>query len=176
MGAIGVSGMRRRLSTAYALALLFCSSVHAGEVPQTIYDSGETLPIARYYEHLAPADGTPPPAPPVSLMNDLLPIRTPELSPGDVAARPLQRPALTRPLFLIGSDARSLAWLTRHRARLLSLQAVGMLVQAENRDDLARVARAASGVPIMPAPATTVAHAFGLTHYPVLISRTGIEQ
>lgn len=168
--------MRRRVYFLLEVLWLCCGAAHAGGVPVVIHDSGETLPMARYYENLAPADGTSPPAPPVSLEQDFLPIRTPELSPGDVAARTLRRPALTRPLFLIGSDARSLAWLVRHRHRLLELQAIGMLVQAEDIDDLARVAHAAAGLPIMPASASSVAQALGLAHYPVLISATGIEQ
>src|SRR3569833_1525838 len=57
----------------------------AGEMPQTIYDSGETLPIAPYYERLAPDDDTPVPAAPTSLEHDQLPIRTPALSTGEVA-------------------------------------------------------------------------------------------
>src|SRR3569833_1769375 len=116
----------------------------AGEMPQTIYDSGEPLPIAPYYERLAPDDDTPIPAAPTSLEHALLPIRTPELSPGEVAARPLYRPALTRPLFLIGSAARSLAWLMRQRTRLRTLLAIGLLFQAESPADLARRARLSS--------------------------------
>jgi len=170
--------MWRRGHTACLLISMTVAAhaAYAGEVPQTIYDSGETLPIAPYYERLAPDDDTPVPAAPTSLEHDLLPIRTPELSPGEVAARPLYRPALTRPLFLIGSDARSLAWLMRQRTRLRTLHAIGLLVQAESPADLARVARAAGGLSIMPASATTVAQALNLKHYPVLIQSTGIEQ
>src|SRR3569833_96291 len=155
--------MWRRGHTACLLISMTVAAhaAYAGEVPQTIYDSGETLPIAPYYERLAPDDDTPVPAAPTSLEHDLLPIRT---------------PALTRPLCLIGSDARSLAWLMRQRTRLRTLHAIGLLVQAESPADLARVARAAGGLSIMPASATTVAQALNLKHYPVLIQSTGIEQ
>src|SRR3569833_23032 len=176
-GGIGVTMWRRGHTACLLISMTVAAhAAYAGEVPQTIYDSGETLPIAPYYERLAPDDDTPIPAAPTAREHDLLPIRTPELSPGEVAARPLYRPALTRPLFLIGSDARSLAWLMRQRTRLRTLHAIGLLVQAESPADLARVARAAGGLSIMPASATTVAQALNLKHYPVLIQSTGIEQ
>lgn len=169
--------MPPRLPFSLVLFFVSCNAVNgAGHPPQLIYDSGETLPIARYYESLAPADATSAPSPPTAFITQLLPIRTPELTPGQVIARPHARPALTRPLFLIGSDAASLAWLQRHRQRLLQVQAIGMLVQAESSADLARVARSAAGLSIMPASASTVAQSLGLSHYPVLISSTGIEQ
>ena len=51
-----------------------------------------------------------------------------------------------------------------------------MLVQAETVDDLRVVAELANGLPILPAPATDIAAALGLSHYPVLISSEGIAQ
>jgi integrating conjugative element protein (TIGR03765 family) len=54
--------------------------------------------------------------------------------------------------------------------------AVGMLVHAETIDDLRVMAELAKGLSILPAPATDIAEALGLSHYPVLISREGIAQ
>ena len=51
-----------------------------------------------------------------------------------------------------------------------------MLVQAETTDDLRIVSELANGFPILPAPATDIAQALSLSHYPVLISSEGISQ
>ena len=96
-----------------------------------------------------------------------------------MSRRPLQlsdSAASPRPFFLIGSDAASRDWLTRHRDRLKELGAVGMLVQAESVEDLEIIARIADGLPILPAPAADIGRALGIEHFPVLISRRGIEQ
>ena len=90
-------------------------------------------------------------------------------------ARSHNRP-FTRPFFLIGSDTRSRQWLQDHRERLKDIGAVGMLVQADTLDDLLMIAELADGLSILPASASDIAKALGLSHYPVLISAHGIEQ
>ena len=57
-----------------------------------------------------------------------------------------------------------------------AIGAVGMLVQAETREDLEAVADLADGLSILPASASDIAKALGISHYPVLISAHGIEQ
>ena len=54
--------------------------------------------------------------------------------------------------------------------------AVGMLVQAETREDLRAIAELADGLSILPASASDIVKALGISHYPVLISARGIEQ
>lgn len=104
-----------------------------------------------------------------------LPIRSPGLTPGRVKTRSHERP-FTRPLFLIGSDPRSWRWLKRNQARLKAIGAVGMLVQAETVGDLELIIELAIGLSILPASATDIAKALGISHYPVLISAHAIEQ
>jgi len=108
-------------------------------------------------------------------LDELLPIETPTLIPGPVEPRHITLP-LHQPLFLIGSDARSRAWLAQNRERLKQLHAVGMLIEARTRADLEAIAAIADGLPITPASATDIAELLDLIHYPVLITRTGIEQ
>lgn len=147
-----------------------------------IYDNGETRPLAPFLsvfgESPSPAPYHPP-DPGVADIARLLPIRSPGLTPGRVAPRPLSLPqggTLTQPMFLIGSDPGSLQWLVDHHERLRTLNAVGMLVQADTVRDLEAVAELADGLPILPAPAGDIARALGIRHVPVLISRHGIEQ
>lgn len=162
---------------AIAIASFTWTSVSLA-APVVIHDTGRGLSLAPYFEPLkgAQTDASPTAPVPDSVADGLLPIHTPEMSPGTVAQRPLNKPELTQPLFLIGSDALSLAWLRRHRGRLIQINAIGMLVEARTAADLQAVANLAQGLRIMPASASDIARLLGLTHYPVLIARTGIEQ
>ncbi len=147
-----------------------------------IYDSGDTQSIAPFLEAFELANEIPrqnpvPTKPSLGAANPeaWLPIQSPGLTPGFVQARSHDRP-FARPFFLIGSDARSLQWLKNHRDRLKEIGAVGMLVQADTLDDLRTIAELADGLSILPASATDIAKALGISHYPVLISVHGIEQ
>jgi integrating conjugative element protein (TIGR03765 family) len=147
-----------------------------------IHDSGDTRPLAPLLE--AVGAKVPPggertdasyPALGAATIECLLPIRSPGLTPGQVERRPVNQ-RFARPFFLVGSDRVSRDWLAKNRAELVRIGAVGMLVQAETADDLRVVAELANGLPILPAPATDIATALGLSHYPVLISAKGIAQ
>jgi len=108
-----------------------------------------------------------------------LPIRTPQVSPGPVDPQPLPLPAgvaLPRPFFLVGADKLSRDWLALHRDRLIEIQAIGMLVDADTADDVAAIKAIANGLPILPASASDIVAPLQITHIPVLISERGIEQ
>jgi integrating conjugative element protein (TIGR03765 family) len=147
-----------------------------------IYDSGHTQPIAPFLDVFASAGETPQQSP-VPTRSQLgaadpeawLPIQSPGLTPGPVEARSQDRP-FARPFFLIGSDTRSLQWLQDHLDRLKEIGAVGMLVQADTQHDLRTIASLADGLSILPASASDIAKALGISHYPVLISAHSIEQ
>ena len=169
------------------LAALLCPVI-VWAAPSVIYDSGQTKSLEPFLEPLRgeapPPDTRQSPSGKAGLtVEDLLPIKTPEMNPGLVAAHVLdplgkaQTNAIgARPLFLIGADALSRRWLAQHRARLKELGAIGMLVQADTSEDLQAIARIAQGLPIMPAPGTEIARLYALKHYPVLIWRGRIEQ
>ncbi len=146
-----------------------------------IHDSGDTRPLAPLLEVFAADEPPVPRADPhrpnlgAADLDRLLPIQSPGLTPGKVERRHLEL-NFARPFFLIGSDPVSRHWLAKHRAELLRIGAVGMLVQVETVDDLRAIAELSGGLPILPAPATDIAEALGLSHYPVLISNQGIEQ
>ena len=164
-----------------AIAYLLVPALSQAELT-VIYDSGDTQPIAPFLDVFESADeflqqSTVLTKPQLGAADPeaWLPIQSPGLTPGSVQARAHDRPFI-RPFFLIGSDARSRQWLQAHRDRLKALGAAGMLVQADTVDDLYAIAELAGGVAILPAPASDIARALGITHYPVLISAHGIEQ
>ena len=160
--------------------------VSAGSALTVIYDSGETYSLAPFFEVFdedtdrreGPLASPIPPSPPAmgaAELERLLPIRSPGLTPGRVARRDSKRP-FGRPFFLIGADGRSREWFATHRDRLAEIGAVGMLIEAETLDDLRAIAAIADGLPILPASASDIAAALGLVHYPVLITKDGIQQ
>jgi len=163
------------------LVAAFSPCLAAAELT-VIYDSGDTRSLAPYLKVFethgiepARAPSPKPPALGAADLAQLLPIRSPGLTPGPVERQAMSRP-FTRPFFLIGSDPLSRDWLATHRDRLAEIGAVGMLVQAETVDDLRAIAELADGLPILPASASDIARALGLSHYPVLITRSGLEQ
>lgn len=106
---------------------------------------------------------------------DMLPVRTTALSPGAVASRRQATPGMPA-LFLIGDDRLSQAWLKRRLPALQQLKAVGLVVQVKSASDLERLRGLASGLSLYPASADDLAQRLKLTHYPVLITATAIEQ
>lgn len=106
---------------------------------------------------------------------DMLPVRSERLSPGDVARRVIHAPGLT-PVFLVGDDDRSRAWLRQRAPTLRDLGAVGLVVQIESPQALAALRALAPGLTLAPASGDELAQRLGLRHYPVLVTATGIEQ
>ncbi|EBX8650945.1 integrating conjugative element protein [Salmonella enterica subsp. enterica serovar Westhampton] len=104
----------------------------------------------------------------------VLPIRTPELSPGPLEARSLSMPGM-RSIFLIGDDDLSRRWLSLRRDQLIQLNAVGYVVNASKAawDDLQHQA---NGLELLPVSGSDLAVRLGISHYPVLISEKGLEQ
>ncbi|AVD90019.1 integrating conjugative element protein [Pseudomonas sp. SWI44] len=105
----------------------------------------------------------------------VLPVRSERLTPGTVPPRTLDLPAIT-PLFLVGQDAFSLNWLSRHAQALRDLGASGLAVEVADVQALRRIQAAAPGVNIWPVSGDDIAERLELEHYPVLITPTGLEQ
>ncbi len=104
----------------------------------------------------------------------MLPVRSARLTPGDEPRRVIRAPGLT-PLFLVGDDDRSRAWLRQRRAALTELRAVGMVVNVATPEALAALRKLVPGITLAPASGDDVAQRLGVRHYPVLITATGIE-
>jgi integrating conjugative element protein (TIGR03765 family) len=144
-----------------------------------------------YYQVLSPQAGPPSPASPSSMPTPrvgdtadaqaaMLPVRSMRLAPGVVQRRllPATPGAIpgVKPLFLVGDDAHSRAWLQQHQAALRALQAVGLVVNVESMDALRALRRVAPGLILSPVCGDELAQRLDLRHYPVLITSSGIEQ
>ena len=106
---------------------------------------------------------------------DMLPVKSALLSPGSVERRSIQAPGL-QPLFLVGDDELSQAWLRERAASLLTLNAVGLVINVDTAAGLAHLRELAPGLTLSPVSGDDLAQRLELRHYPVLITPTGIEQ
>ena len=137
-----------------------------------------------YYQALNPQDAgpaQPPVAAPVPRVDNpasaeaaVLPVRSARLTPGDEPRRVIRAPGLT-PLFLVGDDDHSRAWLRQRRAALQELRAVGLVVNVATPEALVALRRLAPGLMLSPIAGDDLAQRLGIRHYPVLITATGIE-
>ncbi|MFB4390382.1 MULTISPECIES: integrating conjugative element protein [unclassified Pseudomonas] len=105
----------------------------------------------------------------------VMPVHSARLTPGDVSRRALDLPGIA-PLFLVGADAASLAWLTQHAPALKQLGANGLAVEVADAAALQRIQAVAPGLAIWPVSGDDIAERLELKHYPVLITPTGLEQ
>jgi len=140
--------------------------------PVVIFDSGNTQPLPApgmpMRIQLPSGDNIPNP--------EVLPVKTPSMSPGRVALRKINRPTLNRPVFIVGYDPLSLKWLILHHTQLKQLNALGIAVNVDTQNQLQQLIKAAGGIDISPVSGTAIAKQLRLTHYPALVSRTRIEQ
>lgn len=114
-------------------------------------------------------------APDPRVLNWVLPVHSARLTPGAVPRRTLDLPGIT-PLFLVGQDPASLAWLAQHTQALQDLGASGLAVEVADAQALRRIQAAAPGLNIWPVSGDDIAERLELEHYPVLITPTGLEQ
>ena len=162
-----------------SILLIVCPAVSAELV--VIYDNGNTRPISDFLGPAQRAESTderPSMTDALTSLTDaatLLPIESPGLTPGTVSTRAYHQP-FAAAFFLIGADQQSLLWLQRHRAQLLDMDAVGLLVQAESIADLEAIAAIANGLSITPASGSDIAKALDISHYPVAVSGGRIWQ
>lgn len=159
-----------------------CSAVFAQhpDSPLIVVEDLGGNPTAPYYDALAPDEESPSlgqssPPPRGYSEADMLPVHSSQLTPGVVGKHRIQAPGLT-PLFLIGDDDRSRAWLSQHLPMLQRSAAVGLVVNVETKNALQSLRALAPGLELVPAAADDLAQRLGLSHYPVLITSTGVEQ
>lgn len=106
---------------------------------------------------------------------DMLPVRSALLSPGKVERQSMDATGL-RPLFLVGDDELSRNWLHQRAGSLRALGAVGLVVNVESAEGLARLRGMAPDLTLSPAFGDDLAQRLGIRHYPVLITATDLEQ
>ena len=105
----------------------------------------------------------------------MLPVVSHKLTPGNVKPIVLELTGMS-PIFLIGADELSRLWLSQHYDNLLSQQAVGLVVNVTTLDELNQLRRLAPNLTLLPSPADDLSDRLKLSHYPALITETGVSQ
>ena len=117
-----------------------------------------------------------PAAPPESLsISDMLPVSTPEMSPGTVSPQPLELSGMP-PVFVVGDDSLSKQWLSQHAAALSQMRATGMVVSVKDAAALSALRALAPSTEMVPVSGGDLARRLHLAHYPVLITDKGLSQ
>jgi integrating conjugative element protein (TIGR03765 family) len=165
----------------FLLAVLGSLSTPAGAAELIVVEDRGGVSALPYYEALVSPEEDRERAPasrpiPRSLSEAeafLLPVRSTRLSPGEEPARAIRAPGLT-PIFLVGDDDLSRAWLQRHYAELRDLRALGLVVNVSSPESLARLRHLVPDLTLSPASGDDLAERLGISHYPVRITATGI--
>lgn len=171
-----------------ATAAIHPAAAQPHAAPLIVVEDRGGVSALPYYQALDPQDAppaaaapaqpaSPAPAPRPGSAADaeaaMLPVRSALLTPGDEPARVIRAPGLN-PLFLVGDDDRSRAWLHEHQAELVSLHAVGLVVNVSTAAALVVLRHLVPDLMLAPTPADDLAQRLGVRHYPVLITATGI--
>jgi integrating conjugative element protein (TIGR03765 family) len=162
------------------VALLFWLPIGGTQAElAVIYDTGTASPISDFVK--APRLAVPEGLPEINLQAgdgfaaQLFPVHTPGLTPGDINPQRIQL-LLPQPFFMVGCDSRSKQWLGRYQGRLTQIGAVGLVVEAESLAEFQALAAVAQGLRLSPVSAPQLAKQLGISHYPVLVSASRIEQ
>ncbi|WP_252090635.1 integrating conjugative element protein [Pseudomonas sp. MWU13-3659] len=161
---------------AFAIVTSLAVPTHADQqaVLTVVEDRGGASALP-YYQDIAPEPAHAPPVVTGVRAGGAFPVSTPELSPGPVQGRVINAAGL-QPMFLVGDDLMSQAWLKQQLPALQRLQAVGLAVNVTSAARLQEIRRWAPGLQVMPVPASDIAGRLGLQHYPVLITATTLQQ
>ena len=149
-------------------------------------DDGQTLIVvadlggqstADYFAAIQP-QSEPENEPPVLILSTpgalpVFPVRTPELSPGRQSARALNLPGM-QPVFIIGDDELSRRWLVSRRDRLIQHNATGYVVNVTTEAEWQELQAIAGGLTLLPVSGSDLAVRLKFSHYPVLISESGL--
>ncbi|QLB12776.1 integrating conjugative element protein (TIGR03765 family) [Bisgaardia hudsonensis] len=134
----------------------------------------------RFYESLQPEHDVNAPYYPNALPSfvsefDMLPIVSHKLTPGKVKNKSFDLAGI-QPIFLIGTDSLSRHWITENYQRLYQLDATGLVVNVNNKEELIFLRTLAPELLLLPVSGDDLAERIPLSHYPALITETGVSQ
>ena len=163
------------IATAVAVLALMAQATPA-KAAEVIHDSGLTVPSAQYLAQLFTLNQENPAEQPVGTKIVAFPVTTASMTPGALAGSiTIKQPVwLAQPVFFIGTDDRSKAWLQEKRDALRSANAIGIVVEAASYAAFRELQLLANGIPLAPASADGgLAQSLGVSAYPFLIRTDG---
>jgi len=168
------------LLTALLVFFLLTFVAHAADRLTVVEDMGGSSALP-YYKRLNPDPQTSDIKTVAPLQGPVpesfaLPVISKKLSPGRVEARTANAAGLTQPVFFVGADELSFAWLKQRGPILREIGALGLVVNVSDAKSLAELRQAAEGLTLLPVCGDDLAGLLKIEHYPVLITHTAIEQ
>lgn len=103
------------------------------------------------------------------------PIRTVGMRPGPVHKKMLPM-AAAMPVFVVGYDSQSFAWLHHNKQHLLDTGAHGFVVNVATSQQFSRLQEYAAPITLSPVNGDDFHQHLGLTHYPFLIIGNEVMQ
>ncbi|WP_192459085.1 integrating conjugative element protein [Musicola keenii] len=163
------------------IRILFCSLcfvVPAAATALTVVADLGGESTDRYFSAINPVqdevrmpENTPPTG--RAFVSSMMPIRTPELSPGVEQERAVSLPGM-QPLFLFGDDQRSLATLRYCYPQLKEMAATVLMVSVLDESLFRAIQANYPDVTILPVNGSDLARRLKLSHYPVLVTASAI--
>lgn len=159
------------------LSLCFSLNIHAENIVIADY-GGESA--VRFYESLQPEHDQNAPYYPNAISStvsefDMLPIVSHKLTPGKVEPKAFDLAGI-QPIFLVGVDNISKHWITDNYQKLMKLNATGLVVNVNNQQELVALRTLAPELRLLPVSGDDLADRIPLSHYPALITETGVSQ
>ncbi|MGX2956079.1 integrating conjugative element protein [Ursidibacter arcticus] len=134
----------------------------------------------RFYESLQPEHDQNAPHYPNAISStvsefDMLPIVSHKLTPGKVEPKAFDLLGM-QPIFLVGVDNISKHWITDNYQKLVKLNATGLVVNVNNQQELIALRTLVPELRLLPVSGDDLAERIPLSHYPALITETGVSQ
>lgn len=97
------------------------------------------------------------------------PVRTAQLSPGELVTTPVPSHKGQWPVFVIGNDAFSLGWIEVNKNYLVELGAKGFVVSVASEAEWLELKDWLAPLDVKAVPGDAFHEVFGITHYPFLL-------
>ena len=110
------------------------------------------------------------------IIRSQLPIKPKIMTIGKVTLINKKTPGLIRPIFVVGSDEKSIMWINKHKEQLIKINAVGLIIEVKDIESLRNLSTIASPLPISIGKEELILNAVNVKHYPFLLHTHGIEQ
>ncbi len=160
------------------ILMVFLSAHLSAQTLTVLYETPDALPITPYLPEKTDDNDNDKGnnEPEKNTASDVFPVRSSHVSPGKVISRTAEFPYLHSPIFLMGYDPKSLAWLKASRTQLQAIGATGFVVSVESKEQFKEIKRIAKDLELVPVSGDGIAPFIGVKHYPVLVSKNAIEQ
>ena len=172
--------LNKNIVNAFLIAF-FVFFLQSANASLTIIKDFGGVPAIDVIQQILPKD-TPPPKKEVDLQKEInstiqFPFKAIAI-PGKVTDRDFESTLTTllNPIALMGTDKRSMRWLSSNKKQLIALNTTVFIVSARSKSDLHQVINSYGGKVIPLTKSDIIFKKFKIVNYPVLITQDGVYQ